>query len=158
MSEAKRNIAVVIITLIGITLLVSVIFLAPYLKSRGIRANVFLYGFTGSICHQVPDRCIHMWNHPLAVCSRCMGIYAGFLAGTLVYPFFHGFTHTRLPHIETMILMTIPIGIDALGNFFHFWDSAGWLRFTVGFFWGILLPYYFIPGIVDAVRLLHSRR
>lgn len=158
MRGVKRHFAVFIITLSGIMLLISVIFLAPYLKSRGIQANVFLYAFTGSICHQVPVRCIHMWNHPLAVCSRCLGIYTGFLAGTLVYPFFHGFTHTRPPRIETMIIMTIPIGIDAMGNFFHFWNSAGWLRFSVGLFWGGLLPYFFIPGIVDAVRLLHSQR
>jgi len=153
MNGFRRHLAVALITLLGILLLIAVIFLAPYLKNRGFQFSVFLYSVTSTICHQAPERCFHVWNSPLAVCSRCLGIYAGFLLGTLVYPFIHGFSHTRLPRIESLFLLTLPIGIDAIGNFFHLWNSPGWLRFAVGICWGVLLPYFFIPGMVDAVQI-----
>lgn len=157
MNEQKKHLSVSILTLLGILLLISVIFLAPYLKNQGNRTHLFLYAVTGSICHQVPERCFYLWTHPLAVCSRCLGIYAGFLIGTLLYPLLHGFSHTRLPQIEIMLLMSIPIGIDAFANLIHIWNSPGWIRFGVGLFWGTLLPYFFIPGMVDALRLPRRR-
>ena len=50
------------------------------LRLRGLRP----------VCHQVPDRCFALGGHPLAVCGRCLGIYAGFAAGLALYPFVRG--------------------------------------------------------------------
>jgi uncharacterized membrane protein len=35
-------------------------------------------------CHQNPSRCLLIDGHPLALCARCLGVYAGFLSWPLV--------------------------------------------------------------------------
>lgn len=30
-------------------------------------------------CHQQPDRCFILFNYPIALCTRCLGVYAGFV-------------------------------------------------------------------------------
>jgi uncharacterized membrane protein len=87
----------------------------------------------------------------MAVCSRCLGIYIGFLAGTFYYPVKRGFSTLSLPKRKTFYLATVPIGIDTIGNFFFLWNTAGWLRLILGFIWGIVLPFYFITGIADFI-------
>jgi hypothetical protein len=42
-----------------------------------------LYLAFAAVCHQSPDRCFHFYGLPLAVCARCLGIYAGALAAAL---------------------------------------------------------------------------
>jgi hypothetical protein len=32
------------------------------------------------VCHQQPERCFEWFGGPLAVCARCLGVYAGLLA------------------------------------------------------------------------------
>jgi uncharacterized membrane protein len=91
----------------------------------------------------------------MAVCSRCLGIYIGFLAGTFYYPAIRGFSTLSLPKHKTFFLATVPIGIDTIGNFFFLWNTAGWLRLTLGFIWGIVLPLYFITGIADFILNLN---
>jgi uncharacterized membrane protein len=39
-----------------------------------------------SLCHQQPMRSLYIGEVPMAVCSRCFGIYASFFAGLLVLP------------------------------------------------------------------------
>ncbi len=50
------------------------------------------------LCHQRPERTLHLAGEPMAVCSRCAGIHLGLMLGALValtsrsHPFFrrHG--------------------------------------------------------------------
>src|SRR5882672_9653307 len=49
------------------------------------------------VCHQIGDRSFHIAGHPFAVCARCFGIYVGYLAGLIVYPFARSLTQTELP-------------------------------------------------------------
>jgi len=57
--------------------------LAPLVAARPVATpfgGLFLYAvyMVGSvICHQLPERSFHLWSHPMAVCARCTGIYAG---------------------------------------------------------------------------------
>jgi uncharacterized membrane protein len=39
-----------------------------------------VYQFFSIICHQDPARSLHVLGEPLAVCTRCTGIYFGFAA------------------------------------------------------------------------------
>jgi uncharacterized membrane protein len=83
------------------------------------------------------------------VCGRCLGIYFGFLGGTVLYPFLKGFSHLNLPKARTFILLSLPIVIDTMGNFFRLWMTPIWFRFFFGFLWGTILPFYFIRGFTD---------
>lgn len=36
-----------------------------------------------SLCHQIPDRVLPILGAPMLVCSRCAGVYAGFMLGVV---------------------------------------------------------------------------
>ncbi len=78
-------------TLAGVLLWIAAIFFAPYLKSQTSEWNRLIYAVFSLICHQIPSRCFYVYGYPLAVCARCLGVYFGFLTGTVFYPFLKGF-------------------------------------------------------------------
>jgi hypothetical protein len=76
----------------------------------------------------------------------------GFFGGVALFPVVNGFSDVILPKTKLFIILSLPIGIDTLGNFSGLWITTSWLRLVFGFMWGTILPYYFITGIVDLVR------
>lgn len=153
--KAKTQIIIVFYsTLAGILLWLGAIFFAPYLKSQSSSLSGFFYVLFSPVCHQIPSRSFVCFGYPLAVCARCLGIYVGFLGGVGLYPIVNGFSTSTLPKTRLFLLLSLPIGIDTLGNFTGLWVTTGWLRFVFGGIWGFILPFYFIHGIVD---LVHKR-
>ncbi|MFQ6108019.1 MAG: DUF2085 domain-containing protein [Candidatus Aminicenantales bacterium] len=138
-------------SLAGTLIWIGFIFLAPYLKSHSSSLNSVVYALFSPVCHQIPERSFFCFGYPLAVCSRCMGIYSGFLAGLGLFPIINGFSSLSLPRTKLFILLTIPIGIDTIGNLFHIWATSGLMRFSIGFLWGIILPFYFVIGMAEAL-------
>lgn len=51
-------------------------------------STVWVYPFTkalySKICHGIGDRCFQIDGIPLHLCARCLGIYTGLLAGSLL--------------------------------------------------------------------------
>lgn len=136
------------LTLLGSLAWLSLLVLAPYLRSHGNHLNSLIYAAFAPTCHQIPSRCFFIFGYPLAVCARCAGIYAGFLAGLLALPAFPGgLGRTTPPRSTFFLLLTIPIGMDAAANFFRIWSTGNLARFATGFLWGTILPFYFIAGI-----------
>ena len=138
------------LTLAGILLWLSGIFLEPHLKSQNSSFAPILYAVYSPTCHQLPSRCFMVFNHPTAVCTRCLGVYGGMLLGALSYPFLNGFSRLAIPKTKTFILISIPIILDTAGNLLNFWATPAWGRFSLGLVWGTVLPYYFISGLADA--------
>jgi len=134
----------------SLLLWMSGIFLAPFLKSHSQTWGEFIYAVFSPVCHQVSERSFFVFGFPLAVCTRCLGIYAGCLLGMMLYPIIQGFADTATPKIRLFVLITSPIALDTLGNFFSIWKTTPWLRVTIGFTWGVILPFYFISGLGDA--------
>jgi uncharacterized membrane protein len=145
------------LTLMGIMIWIALILLAPYLRSQSSILANFIYAVFSPTCHQIPSRCIHAFGYPLAVCARCLGIYVGFLLGTVIFPFIKGFSVPSLPQAKMIILVSVPIAMDAAGNILGVWSSSNWVRFGTGTLWGIILPFYFLAGISDFI-LRHNRR
>ncbi len=135
------------LTLLGIIVWLAAIILAPYLRSRGIRLNALIYAVFAPTCHQIPSRCFHLWGFPLAVCGRCVGIYAGFLAGLIFLPAFRWIGRKTPPRSVFFILVSLPIGVDALANLLGLWATPIGLRFATGLVWGLILPFYFLAGL-----------
>ena len=151
MKRKQRILLVYYLTLGGIIIWLGVIFLAPYLRSHDSSLSAFAYLVFTPICHQIPSRSFHLFGEPLAVCARCLGIYFGALGGTGLYPLINGFSKLALPKARIFILVSVPIIIDAGGNFLNLWVSSHWIRFMTGFLWGLILPFYFIVGVSDFV-------
>jgi len=147
------------LTSAGTAVWLASIFLAPWLAGHGqAMASRFLYAVFAPLCHQIPDRCFHLNGLPLAVCGRCLGIYAGFAAGLLAYPLVRGFSRLSLPSVRLLLALTLPMAVDAGGGILGLWRTPIGLRFATGLAWGSILPYYFIAGVADFFRAWAERR
>ena len=151
MTNQKKLFIIYFLTLVGIASLLALIVLAPFFASRGFKMVGLIYSVFSPICHQIPSRCFVLFGYPMAVCSRCLGIYLGFFIGTLLFPFVQGFTKISVPKTKVFVLVTLPIAIDTAGNFFSFWMTPGWFRLALGIAWGLILPFFFISGVWEAV-------
>jgi uncharacterized membrane protein len=47
-------------------------------------ATAAIFAFFSKLCHQRPGRSLFLFGEPVAVCVRCLGIYAGAAFGSLV--------------------------------------------------------------------------
>lgn len=133
------------------------IFLAPCLRSRSSHWAAWVYAAYAPVCHQIPSRSFFLRDCPLAVCGRCLGIYAGFLCGTILYPLVRGFRPPPRPETRIFILATAPIGLDTLMNFIHLYGSPNGLRLATGIIWGLILPFYLVGGLADFLIRAGSR-
>jgi len=151
MRRKNKILLVYSITVTGISFLLIMIFLAPFLRGQHSSFSALIYTAFAPFCHQIPPRCFHVFGCPLAVCTRCLGIYFGFLAGSLFYPFARGLKELPIPKTRTFFIFTIPIVLDASINFFALVSTGGLIRFGSGFIWGTILSFYFISGISESI-------
>lgn len=145
-------------SVLGTLVWLAAIFLAPWLAARGAASAArVVYAAFSPTCHQIPSRCFLVAGHPLAVCGRCLGIYAGFAVGLVLYPFVRGGSRLVLPKARLFLLMTLPLALDGAAGFLGVWKSPIGLRFATGLVWGTILPFYFVTGVADLVRTVRER-
>ncbi len=155
----RRVRAVWLAATLGAAVWLALIVLAPWLAARsstGLARAV--YAVFSPVCHQIPGRCFFLFGHPLAVCGRCLGIYAGFAAGLVFYPLVRGFRRSGLPSARSFVIATLPMAVDGLAGLAGLWRSPVGLRAVTGLVWGALLPFYFVPGVADFFDLRERRR
>ncbi len=145
----KKLLIAQLLTLSGISALMGVIGAAPYFENRGSILGTFFYSLLAPICHQIPARSFYLFGHPMAVCGRCLGVYAGFFLGTILHPLIRGFQCFRPPGRALLIMVSIPIVFDTAANMLKFWSSSNVVRLFLGMSWGAVLPFYFIPAIAS---------
>lgn len=135
-----------------------VILLAPVAEAFGASGvSSPIYGFFSFLCHQLPERSLHIENHALAVCSRCFGVYFGLLFGFIAYPFFRSIEEIEpLPRIW-LFLALIPMGVDFSLGFFGIWENTHLSRFATGMILGTTCAVFIIPAVVELSRLLSSK-
>jgi uncharacterized membrane protein len=125
------------------------IFAAPALAAEGQpAAAALLYRSLSAICHQIPGRSFQYHGHPLAVCSRCTGMYAGFLLGLLVLPLFRALKDPRFPPREFLLLSAVPVSVDFLLGLAGLWQNTFFSRTLTGALFGFATAFYFFPGFV----------
>jgi uncharacterized membrane protein len=135
--------------------------LVPLAQSAGYQSfSNPVYTFFSYICHQMPERSMHLAGHQLGVCSRCFGVYFGLFLGFAVYPLWR-----RIDDIEPLprfwlFLSMIPIGIDWSLGMFGIWENNHLSRFITGAVLGFACATYIIPALVEIFRYLlvkHNR-
>lgn len=87
---------------------------APLLHQSSPFWSDTLYAGFSRICHQQPERSLHLADEPLAVCSRCCGLYAGLWLGLLAIPYLRRFSTALIDRPRLLILFGIPLLIDLL--------------------------------------------
>lgn len=134
------------------------IVIAPLAREAGAGLATPLYSFFSYICHQLPERSLHLGPEPLAVCSRCFGVYFGLLAGLIAYPIWRSVDDVEpLPRIWLFLAM-VPIGIDWSLGVFGIWENTLVSRFITGLILGIACATYIVPALVEIARNLSRKR
>ncbi len=145
---------------VGVVFLwVFAIVLAPVALENGwIAVSSPLYTFFSYICHQLSDRSLHLDGHPLAVCSRCFGVYFGLFAGLLAYPLWRTIEEVEPLARFWLFLSLVPMGIDWSLTVFGIWENTHLSRFITGLILGAACATYIVPAIVEIRRNLSLRR
>ena len=130
---------------------------APVLLRYGLGAiSSPIYSFFSFLCHQMPERSIHVAGHQFAVCSRCFGVYFGLLLGTLIYPLWRSVDETEpIPRIW-LFLSLVPITIDWSLTVFGIWENTHLSRLITGGVLGFVCATFIVPALVEIVRNLSA--
>jgi uncharacterized membrane protein len=91
-----------------------------------------IYRFFSRVCHQNPERVLHLLGYPLAVCIRCASIYFGFFIGIVLGGRFE--YSGRFTPIVMLIL--IPMVADVLLDAIGLHDSSFTTRSVTGLMFG----------------------
>ncbi|MBS3086144.1 DUF2085 domain-containing protein [Candidatus Pacearchaeota archaeon] len=92
------------------------------------------------ICHQNPERCFKFKGKPMALCSRCFGLYLFILLG-----FLFSLTTRLSDNLDIKLLFiltiifTLPFYFDSATQFFGWRKSNNQLRFFTGLLTGLIL-------------------
>jgi uncharacterized membrane protein len=124
------------------------IFAAPWLMSRRhLTASLMIYQGFSAICHQIPERSFFIAGFPLGVCSRCTGIYAGFLLGLFFYPMGRNLSAVTFPRRRWLILAALPLSVDFAGGLIGVFNNNQFSRTATGLIFGTVLAFYILPGL-----------
>jgi uncharacterized membrane protein len=138
------------IFLIAVSLWCSLIISAPLLASSEHKlSSGLIYLFFSKICHQIPERSFFIFGKQLAVCSRCTGLYFGFLLGTILYPFIFNLNRIWIPSRKYLLLALIPITIDVAIRTFDIAENTFASRFVTGLILGTMTAVLVVSGILS---------
>lgn len=103
------------------------------------------------VCHQLPERSMHMSGTALAVCDRCLGIYIGAGAGAVVARMAAGFEAHASPWVVLGIGI-VPAGVDWLGPWLGLWINTPSSRLLTGLWLGGAVAWMVVRAIRSASR------
>ena len=107
----------------------------------------------GFVCHQIPARSFYLSGHPLGVCARCFGLYAGFALGALLYPLLRRPIGTTLPPPRFwLVVALVPTALDFGLDFAGLLANTHFSRAATGLLLGAASAAYVIPALVDLPR------
>lgn len=134
-------------------LILAAIFLAPLLEEKKPALSALIYHLFSSVCHQRAERSFSWLGRPLAVCSRCLGFYAGFFASALSYPLWPRRLVRWLESRPSLILVAASLMIvDATGGLLGLWWTPLGLRLTSGALWAVFLPAFWFRALAELNR------
>lgn len=113
-----------------------------------------IYFFFHKICHQIPERSFFLWGKQLAVCSRCTGLYSGFLLAALIYPMLFPLKRVEVPPRWLLLLALVPMGLDLFADAIGIFENSLLSRLISGIILGVAVLFFVLPGILSLqVRL-----
>ncbi len=132
---------------------------APILKACGLDAvSSPLYYFFSFLCHQIPDRSLHIADEQFAVCSRCFGVYFGLAVGFIVYPLWRNIADTEPLSKFWLFASLIPMSVDWSLTFFGIWENTNLSRFLTGMIVGFACATFIVPSLVEITQNFTYRK
>ena len=110
-------------------------------------AAAVLYAAFAPVCHQLPARSFYLSGHPLAVCARCTGLYAGFALGAICYPLARSLRRVEMPARVWLLVTGAPLALDFALGFFGLWANTHTSRLLTGALFGAAAACYVVPGL-----------
>ncbi len=93
-----------------------------------------------SVCHQISERTLKFGNINMPVCSRCMGIYIGFMFSLIIMFIIFRKKESGFPPLYIIILSTVFIvsaGIDGLLSYIGIYETNNLIRIITGYLSGM---------------------
>lgn len=128
---------------------------------HGIWFNQWQHKLFAFLCHQDPGRSFWIGGTPMAVCSRCFGIYTGFLLGWFLFPLMESSMVVLNAYSKKVLAGAFILNIiDVIGNVLDIWQNTLGSRFLLGFLLGgavvFVLGYEFIRSTININGLTHG--
>ena len=102
-----------------------------------------------ALCHGIPQRCLEIWNVPMPICARCTAIYAGLMAGIVLF--------LILPRIQAhlarkiLAIAAVPMLIDGLTQLAMLRESTNLLRIETGLVAGMAFAFWALSEVESHV-------
>ncbi len=103
------------------------------------------------MCHGIPERCLLLFGVPMPICARCVGVYAGLLAGLWIAAAAIArrvsiFPRERVMRIVAFVAIT-PLGIDGLTQLVGLRESTNPLRIATGIVAGFAFGMWILCAV-----------
>lgn len=133
-------------------LLIYFAILAPIFQYLfGFPSGEFFYKLLSPICHQYPTRCLFLFEHPSALCARCLFGYFGLLIAALFIQLPYRF-HVRFK--IGLLLLTVAV-TDPLIQLFTVYESNNLIRIFSGLIGGI--AFFLIINPFNSIGSNHEK-
>ena len=99
------------------------------------------------LCHGIVERCITVWGAAMPICARCTAIYAGLLAGLLLFRVLPHFSERFMRRL--MYLAAVPMAIDGLTQASGLRTSTNPLRIATGLLASFVFGWWVLTAIED---------
>jgi uncharacterized membrane protein len=133
------------------------IFAGAYMMRQGhlerVWAGLIRYFFAPA-CHQISSRSFICFGYPLAVCARCTGLYAGFIAGVVMFPFLKAIGSEKTPRPWVLGAGILPMIVEWTWSHAAGSASTNALRAVSGGVAGAAVAFWVLPAVF---QLVHSR-
>jgi uncharacterized membrane protein len=127
------------VSLLAVTLVTSLwsaaLLAAPSAESPRLSALVYAAG--SMVCHQRPERSFHRHGVQYPVCARCLGLYAGAVAGATLWvaasgvgssPKTRAARFTAVEWRRVISFVAAPTILSVLSGFLGWWDASNAIR------------------------------
>jgi uncharacterized membrane protein len=133
------------------------ILLAPLLAASAPEVSSVLYRCYEPICHQLDARSFHIGGEKYAVCARCSSIYLGFFVALAVYPLLFRPGPGSIPQRTWIAVAVVPMLLDVFLSLFGFHQSTLFTRAVSGGVFGLVIPFFVLPVLIEAITQLRSQ-
>ena len=117
--------------------------------------SAVVYAAGSLVCHQIPERSFHLGGSQLAVCARCVGIYAGGAGGAVATTLAlclpmrtPALTVTRIGPI--LVVAALPTVVTVVLEMLGLWLPTNELRALAGVPFGVAIAF-----VVTAFAKVH---
>jgi uncharacterized membrane protein len=90
-----------------------------------------------SVCHQDPTRSLSVFGTPMAVNSRCFGIFTGILIGWIAIPLLTAINFKNKLGLVVLLFAVMLQILDYSGNMLGYWENTNISRVLLGSFLGV---------------------